>query len=409
MMQLCTRAGFADCNSLVQRDLLQLCDMIESETGVIISLSTIKRLMNGQFANMPQIATLDAIAITAGYKNWHDFKLSLRSFPESTPKKFNNSARQKVKYIISGVLLVLVAVSVLAVMMSHKPGPANIDKAHFSATKVTGNDIPNTVVFKYNIDSVSADSFFIQQSWDKSRRVRIYKNNYTLTDIYYEPGYHNAKLIADDKVIKRIPVSIPTDRWIIYAKEQTKGSKPKYIIPGIGFKAGSLKLTPADLISGKVDASKNNAFSMAYFPSKFDKSSDDFVMKFRIRVKKLNNESCPYLMSEVFCQNDFMYYISTPKGCTSEAQAVFGENLMYGRANDLSSLGIDLTAWQDMELKVENKKVTISFNGRPVFHSAYVHSAGLITGLGFTSNGLCELQYVDLTTLKGEKIYADNF
>ncbi|MEI9809516.1 MAG: hypothetical protein WDO16_17520 [Bacteroidota bacterium] len=44
-----------------------------------------------------------------------------------------------------------------------------------------------------------ADSFFIQQSWDKNRRVKIDKHSHTLTDIYYEPGYHIAKLIATTK------------------------------------------------------------------------------------------------------------------------------------------------------------------------------------------------------------------
>ena len=409
MATLCAKAGFTDCMNLVQRDLLQLCDMIESKTGIVISLSTIKRLMNGQFSNMPQIATLDAIAITSGYKNWHDFKLSRSRATEDTPGEMAAVKRGKIRYVTTSAIAILILLVILFAFMSHKPGPANVEKAHFSALKVTGNDIPNTVVFQYNVDSVRADSFFIQQSWDKSRRVRIYKNNYTLTDIYYEPGYHNAKLIADDKVIKRVAVSIPTDRWLIYAQEHTKGSRPKYVVPSAGYQSGSLTLTPNDLANSKVDISKDNTFSMVYFPSKFDKSSDNFIMKFRIRVKKLNNELCPYLMSEVFCQNYFMYYISTLKGCTSEAQAEFGERLLNGKSNDLSPLGIDITAWQDMEFKVKNKKVTITYNGQPVFNSAYEHSSGLITGLGFTSNGLCEIQYVDLTTLNGEKIYSTSF
>ena len=75
MKELCRKAGFADCHNLVQRELEFVCDSIESKTGVLISLSTIKRLLNGQFSRQPQIATLNAISMFLGYQNWQDFKL----------------------------------------------------------------------------------------------------------------------------------------------------------------------------------------------------------------------------------------------------------------------------------------------------------------------------------------------
>ena len=86
-------------------------------------------------------------------------------------------------------------------------------------------------MFHYNIDDVKADSFFIQQSWDVNRRVRIFKNNYTLTDIYYEPGYHMAKLIANDSIIQTVDVSIPSDGWFLFAMNTKPKSNPVYIKP----------------------------------------------------------------------------------------------------------------------------------------------------------------------------------
>ncbi|HTI92333.1 MAG TPA: hypothetical protein VL727_17180, partial [Puia sp.] len=61
--------------------MIALCDTIESKTGVMISLSTIKRLLNGQFARIPQTATLNAIALSAGYTSWRDFK-QVKARPE---------------------------------------------------------------------------------------------------------------------------------------------------------------------------------------------------------------------------------------------------------------------------------------------------------------------------------------
>ncbi|HVV05428.1 MAG TPA: hypothetical protein VHC96_14455 [Puia sp.] len=418
MAELCARAGLPDPGSMVQRDMVILSDTIESNTGVLISLSTIKRLLNGQFSRLPQVATLDAIAQSAGYQHWRNFTLAKAARPGTVPihpetapatgipKTIPLPRRPKVpakaRYLMAGLALILLSATTLIILMSQKPGPSNIDKAHFSATKVTGNDIPNTVIFKYNVDSVTADSFFIQQSWDISRRVRVYKHNYTLTDIYYEPGYHTAKLIADDKIIRTLPVSIPTDRWLFYSIEKIRGSRPKYITH---LDTGMLKLSTEEIINSKIDIQKDNVYCNTWFPSGIEYSSDNFTLKCRVRIKPVNNESCPLLMCEIYCQNYFMYFKSTVKGCTGELTAQFGENELNGRSNDLSGLGADLRTWQDLEFTVKDKKVAVSINGKKTFTSAYTRSAGLITGIGFISNGISEVQWVDLRTADGTPIY----
>jgi hypothetical protein len=300
MAELCNNAGFPKTNDLVQRDLAFLCDQIESKTGVLISLSTIKRLLKGQFSRLPQIATLDAIAVTAGYQNWQHFKTSKNLEGKLTKSETVLPSRNGAKMLNRTMFLwttpvLLIIVSLFIMMRSRKSGLANVDKAKFSMRKVTGNDVPNTVVFSYDVDSVTADSFFIQQSWDWNRRVQVFKHNYTLTDIYYEPGYHTAKLIANNKIIKTVDVSIPTDRWMFYAKETTGKSQPKYIAAN-GVKSPSLKLTKDDLTKSKIDIQKEDAFVNVYFPSKIENSSDNFVLRFRIKVDELKNEACPFLM-----------------------------------------------------------------------------------------------------------------
>ena len=419
MTELCKKAGFAEPENLVQRDQQFLCELIQSKTSVLISLSTIKRLLNGQFSHLPQIATLDAIAVTSGYQSWRDFKFDKNQSNDtnghySTQEENNGLARENknrsmvLKFLVLGSLLLLISFGLLAIINIKKPGLRNAEKAQFSATKVTGNSIPNTVVFKYNVDSVTADSFFIQQSWDKHRRVRIDKNSHTLTDIYYEPGYHTAKLIANDKIIKTVAVSIPTDKWVYYAVENVPKSIPKYI-ETTGIKDGSMQLTPEEVLNSKVDVHKSNKIVQVYFPSLIKNSSDNFVLRFKVRVNALNNEACPYLMSEVFCQKRFMYFISTLKGCTSELVAQFGDNELNGKTNDLSMLGSDIKSWQNMELKVQNKKVSIKQNDVEIFSTTYHDSCGLITGLGFISNGLCQVDFVDMKTLDGKDIYTNDF
>ena len=416
--------------------MIALCDTIESNTGVMISLSTIKRLLNGQFARIPQVATLNAIAVSAGYKDWRDFTQAKallerartdgagqepggrrkaggewdpgalaggsgethRSSQSGRPKPRSNP-----RLVIAGAVLILVLLGTFAILLSNKPGPANTGKAHFSVTKVTGNDIPNTVIFKYNVDSVSADSFFIQQSWDRNRRVQVYKHNYTLTDIYYEPGYHTAKLIAGDKIIRTLPVSIPTDRWLFYAFEIKPGSRPQYITHR---DTGLLRLSVGELLASNIDPQKENVYCSTWFPSGIEYSSDNFTLKCRARVKPVKNESCPVLMCEIYCQNYFMYFKSSLKGCTGVLTAQFGENELNGRTTDLSGLGADVREWRDMEFTVRDKKVSVVIDGRRAYSNGYAQSAGLITGIGFISNGIAEVQFVRLTTGDGRVIYS---
>ena len=417
---LCRQAGFGHPGNMVQRDLEYVSDSIASKTGVNISLSTLKRLINGEFARLPQIATLNAIAAFLDCANWHEYKIKktleirndqpeVAETMDSKPREYSRSRKAFFRYSIVGILVVFISLSLVAILTFQKPGPRNIDKAEFSARKTTSNELPNSVVFNYNIDKVIADSFFIQQSWDKNRRVRIYKNNYTLTDIYYEPGYHTARLIANDQIIKTIDVSIPTDRWLFYSKEKTAKPQPVYINAGSGVHNGSLQLLPEQITNSQIDLQKKNEYISVYFPGKIESNSDNFILKFRIRVNLVNTDPCPYFMTEVFCQRNFMYFISTRKGCASEMIAQFGENLQSGKKHDLSALANEPNRWQDVELLLKDKKVTIRMNDQLVFSTSYQQAAGLITGLGFMSNNLVEVDFVELKTLDGKDVYTSDF
>jgi hypothetical protein len=416
MDAVCRKAGFADSSKLIQRDLEFLCDSIESKTGVLISLSTIRRLLQGQFSRQPQAATLNAIANFIGYQNWQDLKLNKNPEPrvvnsvEAKEEKLTKKVFP-VRLAVLTSILVFAAVGLFAALRKTKHKPAHFEKAAFSVRKTTQNDLPNTVVFNYNVEDVVADSFFIQQSWDKRRRVKIDKNKHTLTDIYYEPGYHVAKLIANDEVIKTMDVSIPTDRWFFYAREKSFSTKPPvYISPtDSGIKNGSLLLNKEDVIKTGLNVQGENQYIQVYFPTRIEYSSDNFILHCRIRVKQLTNVFCPYFMCEVFCQRNFIFFTSSPKGCASEMMVQFGENFLSGKANDFSGIATNVNEWQDVVITIENRKAKIRINDKEVFSTQYNQSSGLITGLGFISNGLPEVDFVSLQTLDGKNIYSNDF
>jgi hypothetical protein len=392
--------------------LEHLCLQVEKSSGIMISLSTMKRMVNGQFNRLPQIATLNAFALCLGYQNWQDFKTREQQIPQPPPPAPAPRPPRKIpwKVICSGLAVILVAITLSASHFSSRTVGSKADTAvTFTARSTTQNDIPNTVIFNYNIDNLTGDSFFIQQSWDKSRRVRIYKHKYTLTDIYYEPGYHTAKLIVNNQIVKTIGVSIPTDQWFFYSKEGLTHGYPSYITPTSPIRNGVLSLRPSDLLNSKIDPQKPQVYLYTYFPGKMEAEGDNFHLTTKIRMKELRNTACPMLMLETFCQHNFMYCASTLPGCTSNISAQFGEQELDGKENDLSGFGCDVRAWHVFDMLVRDRHVTISIDGKRVFARSYTHSAGLITGLGFISNGLCEVDAVELKGLNGKTVYRNDF
>ncbi len=71
--------GYINTSKLSQAEFEHVCYLIEEKTKILISLSTIKRIFNGEFQRLPQVSTLNALAIFIGYSGWQDFKTKKRT------------------------------------------------------------------------------------------------------------------------------------------------------------------------------------------------------------------------------------------------------------------------------------------------------------------------------------------
>ena len=277
LSDICLKVGFTDVDQMTQRDYELVSREIETSTGILISVSTIKRLINGDFVRMPQTATLNAVSTYLGFKNWLEYKTSISHPVDGSDHHHNagvsmkppRAAGKSIALNWKWMALIMLGVGAVLIFtfieLSSKSSP-HYNEFEFSFRKTTANSIPNTVIFDYNIDDVDADSFFIQQSWDQNRRVKVQKGNYALTDIYYEPGYHVAKLIANDSIIKTVDVSIPTDKWFLYSKKDFWSSVPDYIEDVHIVKNGHLKIDKADLEKNQIGTDEEKMFFYSFFP-----------------------------------------------------------------------------------------------------------------------------------------------
>jgi hypothetical protein len=421
ILEVFSKSGYTDAAQMVQRDFDYISSEIEKKSGILVSGTTIKRLSLGDFSRLPQVATLNAIANYFDYKTWQDLKISRSTLikPETvimpeeeisspiTRKHGPRSLKNKLVYFTASILVIIVIFGFF-LLKSRPGGISNAGKATFSCQRSTRNDLPNTVIFNYDIDHVHADSFFIQQSWDKNRRKRIYKNTHTITDIYYEPGYHIAKLIANDSIIKTTDVHIPTDRWFFYAIDNIANYIPEYINTDKYLNNGILGLSAQQVKANNIDITKDKLYHYTYFPSEMTVRSNNFRLKTKVRMNEVRNSLCPYITIELFCQGYFIVMKTTNRGCANQAYLLLGQEIK-GNETDLTALTFDVSQWTDVEIASTNNIVRIYINNKVVFSAPSFDRIKYISGFAFISNGLCEVDNIELTGMDGKIVYKNEF
>ena len=235
-----------------------------------------------------------------------------------------------------------------------KPEPPRITgPIHFEASKTVTRGIPNTVVFTYDVSNVVADSFYLQQSWNVHNKVAIDPTGSALTSIYYESGFHRARLLANDSVIAQRSVHILSDGWephIYYSEAE----RPIDFQHEQFISKGRLHLDSALLSRRNIDYARR-FHSRISNSQVFDVHSDNFSFFTRMKVDRVHSELCPWIAMIIITEVHVFRVVLQDKGCESYASYKLGEIQKGGHDNDLSALGCHIHDWQDFELKVEDK------------------------------------------------------
>jgi len=400
----------SDQGALRQRDLEYLADQIEEKSGIKLSLSTLKRLWKKDYDKTPHPSTLQALVSVLGCKSWQDFKLrapiSQTTVVMEQKKHTSPFNRWMGLFIIGALLFIVWLIAYPRKVGSAKPlirGPVI-----FTGNKTVSQGVPNTVVFNYDVSNVDADSFFFQQAWNQNEKVRIDQKGHYYANIYYYPGFHKAKLIANDSVIKRFRVHITTDGWLPLVRRAFTDNTPIYIKTN-PLVNGTLHVTPIDLTSSNVDADKD--FLLSYFNVRdFENTnSDNFSLDTRIKCDSLNTMPCPAFQLTVICEENIFFLTMTGKGCERNIAIQMGEVYQDGRNNDLSAFGRDLYNWQNLRIQVAQKRATIYLDDQPVHSITFQKDFGKVVGLVYNFEGTGAIDYVKLRNGENRLVFDDEF
>jgi hypothetical protein len=382
------KVGWGPGNEWQNQDFEALSRRIFKETKVSLSVSTLKRVWGKvRYEGNPNTATLNALAQFVGYEDWRTF--TSNGQPKQANGTSNNVPR---KFSFPNILKPVLAIAVLGIgvflfsVMQSRPKQLEYKNITFNS-KATANTVPNTVVFNYNAKDSNADSVFIQQSWDPSRRFRVDKNSTEYTSTYYLPGYYRAKLILDTTIVAEHDIFIESKGWLatidrdpipVYAEEQ------KILHEGI------VSVGDEFLAEQKVDLEEEKLWTSYFRVLKNEVISDE---SFQMDATLMNTfgkggSVCRYTQVVLLGTAGYINIPLSIKGCVGELGMQVGKYI-DGKTNDLSAFGVDFSDWTHVQCVVENKRITIRVNNSIAYEGDYQNSMGDIVGarIMFMGNG----------------------
>ncbi|MFK7923163.1 MAG: hypothetical protein AB8H47_14465 [Bacteroidia bacterium] len=397
---------------LRQRDFSYLADLIEQKSGVNLSLSTLKRLWREDQNSIPHPSTLNALVSVLNIEDWQSFKQSFKAANQPVPKQ----TPPPISARLIGWFAVIGVIAVLGLLIFIVPGFVQSNRIKingpisFKADKTVSMGVPNTVIFNYDVSKVQADSFFIQQSWNEAFREAIDPEKTHFTSIYYYPGYHKAKLIANDSIIAVQPIHLLTDGWMPFVITENGQEKPIYLAPDITKRPGELRIVREDLSTRELEFKDLFRVSFRQMRDFGDLSSRNFQLKAQIKADYFPEMPCQKIELLLHCEKHIMLIPLTSKACVSNLGLKLGENYLSGREHDFSAFGVDdLEAWHELALIVREQQAEVLLDGKSIYETTYEQDLGLIKGLDIRFEGLGQADWIRLWDGEGELVFEDEF
>jgi len=406
---------------LKQRELEYLGNLIEEKSKIKLSISTLKRLWRTDQNQLPHPSTLDALVSILDFNDWQDFKKqhanTVRSTEEAKPVVRREHKVKALPIAISmGVIILVVGFFVLQGFNRKDKNSISVTKeVIFTADKTVTSGVPNTVMFNYDLSGVQADSFFIQQSWNPRDKVQIDPAKNYYSTIYYTPGFHFARIMANDSILKFRNVHIKTDGWMPIVKYDIRDHKYMYPDEKAIIDNGLMQTTADVLRKAGVDLSKD--FFLRYYNIRdFDGvDAGNFSLEIKMKCDKLDDDGrsgripCPTMEVMIITEQNVFFVPLSTKGCVSELDLLLGEVYKDGKDNDLSALGTDVYEWQQLEIRVENKTASVLLNGVVVHELSFKNDFGTIKGMLYTFTNGGSIDFVRMKDVRGKVVYEDEF
>ncbi|WP_128548667.1 hypothetical protein [Larkinella soli] len=398
-------------------DFEKLSETIQDQTGVRLSVTTLKRIWGKlRYENTPTLTTLNVLAQFAGYADWRSFRrqetrpvgtatdsgpvsvgpeplpavAAPRVIPAAAggpePGRTGRAVKfRKAVWVISGLLLA--GVGYLIIAFSRHPAPIDPARFSFRADKMVTRGVPNSVVFHYDARAARTDSVFIVQTWDIRRKTLVSKNNHAHSAIYYYPGFFRTKLLADGQVARTHDLQVTTDGWLGLIEEDP-----------IPFYFKKADIVRNDRVEVDENLLKTYRYSLRPKAPKVrffnqrdlgDLMNDNFVFETTLKVEYREGAgACQSVEVLIQCKDDIIIIPLAARTCVGELNLYFCGKGLNSREADLSRLGADLSQWTKLRVEAVDQHVTLHVNGLKACELTFPNPPTGIVGLQYRFNGL---------------------
>lgn len=376
-------------------DFEKLSEEIQTTTGVILSVTTLKRLWGRlKYGNTPTTTTLNTLAKFAGYNDWQNFKqqMSLQHLPttvlEDLPAKIVvKKAGGKWKYWLPGLSLLLI--TSYAMLWSSTKTKASIDNSayRFSSNKIKTEGVPNSVIFSYDAAAAGTDSVFISQSWDISRKVAVPGQQHTYSAIYYNPGFYKAKLIIGKQIVKEHELMISSGGWL--AMVYKDGGVPLYFKRNEVLKNNKIEVNEEVL-------SKYNVPLQPFLPAlRFynvrnmgDFRNDNIIFETTLKSDfHQGNAACQRVEVLILCKDETIIIPLCSKGCVGDLSLYAAGTMVESKNANLSKFGCNLDQWVRLRVESKNRHMRFFINDEEAYSLNFFSKPAAIVGLQYRFNG----------------------
>jgi hypothetical protein len=407
-----TAINIGNSANWTQQDYEHLSGIIYEKTGVLLSISTLKRLWVYKKDTIPNISTLNALSRFLNYRDWYDFKNKNITGSNNDilpgPGKTSHSFKLNGK-VSTYTALILILVVTAIILIATRNSAINPNDVVFELKKNITAGLPNTVVFHYDISKTGIDNAFIQQDWDARKRVKVPATNNYHSCIYYYPDHYDARIVIDNKIIKTIPLLINTDGWLPLVTTERYQEKPVYIDKKL-IENQNLYIPPEQVKALGIDIAKDYFVSFYKVQDFGDITGDNFTLVSEIRNNADDGgSSCQYSEIVIKFENGRLLTPISNIGCTSILNIDYGDKYLKGSENDFSSLGTNLSDWKSIKIEVINKHVTVYIERKKVFDLSFNRSLGKLIGIHYLFNGCGSVRSTELFDQKSNLVYSEFF
>ena len=382
-------------------DFDRLSELIYEKTDTRLSSVTLKRVLGKlKYDSQPSAHTLNTLAQFKGYQDWRDF--SSQTKPISSPKQDHPPKPFWSRFPIYGFGIGIGIILVIAITIatsSNEVATLRAEDFKFDNIKV-GSGLPSSVIFRYDASKASSGSTVeIQQSWDERRSIPVSKGDSIHTSIYYYPGFYEAKLIIDDKVVQRDQVFIPSIDWISMVEQEPT---PMYVSTNISKQGDSLGTSPDFIKENGFQLQSESVWTNYSLVRKFPVFSDEFTFSASLKNAALGGVNiCKKIELILLFEGEPIIIPLALEGCVADLYLFVPGSMDEDKSEDLSMFGIPTENWVPIQVVSQKETLSIAIAGQVVKTLAFTPPPSRFIGcqLRFEGTG-----WVKEVQLNGESI-----